>query len=362
MNKLYLAALQMIPGIGTVKLKKLVSFFGSAQQAWQAGRRDLLLCKCLDEQTCNIFLEQREKINIETLATRWAKLSIRLCAIGEADYPELLTHIANPPMVLYYRGVLPDTDQIIAVVGARHASAYGKNAAQQLSAGISAEGFWVASGAARGIDTAAHRGALAVETGKTIAVLGCGVDVVYPPENAKLLAEIAEHGCVLSEYPPATKPIAGFFPARNRIISGISRGVIVVEAAERSGALITADFALEEGRDVFSVPGSIFSASSKGTHRLIKQGAKLVECAADILEEYGGTIKKKETGLTLTTDEQAVYNCIDYENPFSVEEIVIKSGLRPSVVTYILLQLELRGLAAEQKGQRYVRVAKEGIR
>lgn len=364
MNTLYLAALQMIPGIGPVKLKKLVSFFGSAQQAWQAGRRDLFLCQCLDEQTCNIFLQQREKINIETLATRWEKLAVKLCAMGEPEYPKLLAYTANPPVVLYYRGVLPETDRIIGVVGARHASAYGKNAAEHLSAGIAAGGFWVASGAARGIDTAAHRGALASGTGKTIAVLGCGVDVVYPPENAKLLAEIAEQGCVLSEYPPATKPIAGFFPARNRIISGISRGVVVVEAAERSGALITADFALEEGRDVFSVPGSIFSVSSKGTHRLIKQGAKLAEGAADVLEEYKDAISNtlKEAGLTLTTDEQAVYNCIDYENPLSVEEIVMKSGLTPSVVTYILLRLELRGLAAEQEGQRYVRVAREGIR
>ncbi len=361
MNKLYMAGLQMTPGIGTARLHQLLRFFGSAEQVWRADLKDLCLSRCLDEQTCHIFLEHREKLDIEQLAEAWERASIKLCSLEEPEYPALLTCSFRPPQVLFYRGTLPEHDKLIGIVGARRASVYGKNAAERLAHDVAAAGFWVISGAARGIDTAAHRGALAA--GKTVAVLGCGVDVVYPPENAALLDEIARAGCVISEYAPGTQPHAAFFPARNRIISGMSRGVVVVEAAEKSGALITADFALEEGRDVFAVPGSIFSAASQGAHRLIKQGAKLVERAADILEEYGQTDGQRKPDMPdLTAAEQAVYDSLTYDTLLTVEEIVIKTGMLPSTAAYIVLQLELRGLVAEHAGQRYARAAKEGIR
>ncbi len=362
MDRIYLAALQMISGIGNARIKSLIAYFVSARQAWQANRRDLFLCRCLDETVCNNLLLQREKIDVDNFMVQWEKQGIRVCLLTDPEYPELLRNIFNPPLLFYYRGVLPVTSQtMIAIVGARKASSYGKNTASMLAADLSAAGVWVVSGAARGIDTAAHQGAL--RQGYTIAVLGCGVDVNYPPENRKLLDNIVERGVVISEYAVGTMAHPAYFPARNRIINGLSRGVVVVEAAEKSGALITADFALEEGRDVFAVPGSIFSATSKGCHRLLKQGAKLVDSAEDILEEYNLSLKKKENiSQILTQEEAAIYAVLTYDTPLSVEEIMMKANVSIAAATYILVQLELRGLAIEHSGKRYLRIAGEGIR
>ena len=360
-DKIYQAALQMVSGIGSARLKSLISFFGSAELAWKASKRDLFLCRSLDETIYEKLLIHREKIDIYKLAGEWEKKGINLCSVNDQDYPKLLLNTFNAPYVLYYRGILPTHENMIAIVGARHASPYGKNIATMLAAELAEAGVWVVSGAARGIDTAAHQGALT--KGYTVAVLGCGVDVNYPPENSKLISHIAECGIVISEYPPGTMAHPGHFPARNRIINGLSRGVVVVEAAEKSGALITADFALEEGRDVFAVPGSIFSESSKGTHRLIKQGAKLIESTADILEEYSISVPNaKGSIIELSTDEEIIFRILTYDTPIGIEEIVMKANLNPAAVTYTLLQLELRGLAIEHSGKRYLRIAKEGIK
>ncbi|SFL71932.1 DNA-processing protein DprA [Pelosinus propionicus] len=362
MEKIYLAALQMVAGIGNMRLKGLVSFFGSAQQAWLANKRDLFLCGYLDETIYNKLLIHREKIDIYTLARDWERNGIRICSHSDSEYPKLLLNTYNAPQVLFYRGTLPITDHLIAIVGARKATSYGKNVAQLLASELNEAGVWVVSGAARGIDTAAHQGAL-VKDGYTIAVLGCGVDINYPPENGKLINQIAESGAVVSEYAPGTIAHPGHFPARNRIINGLSRGVVVVEAAERSGALITADFALEEGRDVFAVPGSIFSQSSKGAHRLIKQGAKLIDGAADILEEYHiAAREKKIQRIDLTSEEAMVYDILTYDNSLGIEDIVMKTKLSTAVIAYILLQFELRGLVTEHSGKRYLRCAKEGVK
>ncbi len=286
MERYYQAALTMVPGLGNSRLNSLVAFFGSARQAWMAPRRDLFLCGCLDEAIGNNLLDLREKIDMHKMAATWEKKGIGVVCAADADFPDRLRRIFDPPQVLYYRGRLPQDELLIGIVGARRASAYGRNAAKALAAGVVAGGAGVVSGAARGIDSAAHEGALEAG-GYTVAVLGCGVDVVYPPENGKLLARIAEQGAIVSEYWPGGEPLPHHFPVRNRIISGLSHGVTVVEAAEKSGSLITADWALEQGRDVFAVPGSIFSATSAGANRLLKQGAKPVTTAADILEEYG---------------------------------------------------------------------------
>lgn len=361
MRKIYAAALQMVAGIGSARLKSLLSFFGSAELAWQASKRDLFLCGCLDEITYNKLLIHRQNIDIYKLAGEWERRGIYLCDLQEPEYPQLLLHTFNPPYVLYYRGKLPTIENTIAIVGARHATPYGKNIANLFAAELAEVGVWIVSGAARGIDTAAHQGALT--KGYTVAVLGSGVDISYPAENGKLLAQIAECGAVISEYPPGTIPHPGNFPARNRIINGLSQGVVVVEAAEKSGALITADFALEEGRDVFAVPGSIFSETSKGTHRLIKQGAKIVDSATDILEEYNLQLKKnQQTILELSIEEKTVYEILNYDTPIGIEDIVMKAKLNPAIITYILLQLELRGLAVEHSGKRYLRIAKEGMK
>jgi DNA processing protein len=357
MERYFWAALQLVPGLGNARLKNLVAFFGSAQQVWQAHRRDLFLCECLDLTTCNNLLAHREKIAIDKISGDCEKKGIRVTCLNDDDYPPLLAKTFDPPVVLYYRGRLPAIQPLIAVVGARRASAYGRNAATMIASQLADAGMGVVSGAARGIDTAAHRGALE-QNGYTVAVLGCGVDIVYPPENAKLLAAIAERGAIVSEYAPGTAPLAKFFPVRNRIISGLSQGTVVVEAAEKSGSLITADFALEEGRDVFAVPGSIFSAASRGTHRLIKQGAKPVESAADILEEYGLELSAAPAlpALVLSGGQAAVLKLLSSDNALGIEEIITISTLTPQEIVPILVQLELQGLITQYSGQRYVRI------
>lgn len=360
MEKYYMAAFHLVEGIGSATLVKLVNFFGSAQNAWIADRNCLISSRLLSETVCNNLISHREKIDVHKLAEQWEKRNIKICTLDEDEYPILLRSIFNPPAIIYYRGVLPSNENIIAIVGARRATAYGKNVAGMLASGLAERGFWVVSGGARGIDTAAHLGAL--NKGKTIAVLGCGVDIIYPPENKKLFDSIAEAGAVVSEYPPGTPVHAAHFPARNRIISGFSKGTIIVEAAEKSGALITADFALEQGRDVFAVPGSIFSSSSKGTNNLIKQGAKLVDSIDDIAEEYGvnrnSSEEKKE--MELSQEELTIYSILTCDTPLGIDEIVIKTKLSSSKVALILLHLELRGLITGH-GQRYVRAAREGI-
>ncbi len=356
MEKIYMAALSMVPGIGTAKLKKLVAYFGSAEQVWRANNQDLILSGQLDESLSGQIISLRRSIDILKLADKWQREGIKICSLTDDDYPGLLRQIFDPPLQFYYRGNLPLTDNLLAIVGSRQATAYGKNAASMLAAGLAAAGVWIVSGAARGIDSAAHTGALG--KGNTIAVLGCGVDVVYPPENRKLLAQIAEQGAVISEYAPGTLPYPAYFPARNRIISGLSRGTVIVEAAAKSGALITADCALNEGRDVFAVPGSIFSSASKGVHNLIKQGARLVDSVDEILEEYQLTAKPDGQIPELAAGETAVLKAISYEQGIGVEDIVNKTQLTPAEVSYIILQLELRGLLAELEGRRYIRVAK----
>ncbi len=360
MDQAYLAALLMIPGIGQARAKALVSFFGNAYQAWQANRCDLFFSQCLDETTCNNLIVYREKIDVQGMYRQWEKQGIKLCSLYEAEFPGLLKNIFNPPLLLYYRGLLPQHQNLISIFGARRATVYGKNVAKMIAAELAAAGIWIVSGAARGIDSAAHQGALT--KGNTIAVLGCGIDIVYPKENEKLLCSIAEQGAVISDYPPGTNPHPSFFPARNRIINGLAKGVLVVEAAEKSGALITVDYALEEGRDVFAVPGNILSPLSKGTHRLIKQGAKLIDSAWDILEEYQIARPVANDCLQLSEEERQVFGLLTTDNPVDIEEIMIKTKLSSSTVTYILLQFELRGLAVSCQGQKYILVAREGIR
>ena len=356
MERYYWAALQIVPGINTSRIKSLVSYFGSARQAWQALRRDLFVCGILEDRVCNNLILQRESIDINKMAADWEQKGIKIVILVDKDYPNALSNIFSPPPVLYYRGKLPNKRKLIAIVGARKCSAYGRGAAKMLAGDLAAAGIGVVSGAARGIDTAAHQGALE-SGGYTIAVLGCGVDVAYPSENAGLLNIIAECGAVISEYAPGTAPLAKFFPVRNRIISGLASGVVVVEAAPKSGSLITADFALEEGREVFAVPGNIFSESSKGTNHLIKMGAKPVESAADILEDFG--LKRAETSrppVSLSEDEAVVFGALLLDKPVGVDEIVVKTKLSPQVVTYILLRMELKGLVEQYSGQRYCRI------
>lgn len=236
------------------------------------------------------------------------KEDIKILMYTDQNYPQLLRNIYDPPPVLFIKGNLMDFDNCLAVVGARRASDYGKSAAYKLSMELAVRGITIVSGLARGIDSCAHQGCLDVE-GITIAVMGSGFKHIYPPQNKRLFEAICSNGCVVSEYMPDMPPYAGNFPKRNRIISGISKGVIIVEAGEKSGSLITARLALEQGRDVFAVPGNIFSPSSQGTNSLIKDGAKPVTCVEDILEEYG-VIPVEMKGFQLDERESSVYEVI----------------------------------------------------
>jgi DNA processing protein len=278
------ALLMMVPGIGSLKQRKLVEHFGDAYAAWTAKGTELAQSRILNEKEISGLLSLRESLDPSQLEKKWSRQGIGICGIDDPDYPALLRKIFDPPSLLFYRGHMIGDSLNLAVVGSRRSTPYGRNVARSFSEKFACCGVSIVSGAARGIDTASHEGALAAGAG-TMAILGCGVDIAYPPENASLLERIAGNGCLISEYPPGTPPLPGQFPARNRIIAGMSVGVLVVEAAEKSGALITADFALNENREVYAIPGSVFSNASRGVHRLIQQGARLIGSAEDLLED-----------------------------------------------------------------------------
>ncbi|WP_196604754.1 DNA-processing protein DprA [Pectinatus haikarae] len=365
MEKYFLAALQMVSGIGNASLKRIVDYFGSAVNAWNASDNDIEASKTLAEPLCKKLFRHRKSFDVDTAAANWESKNIKLLTAAESEYPELLKNIYNPPAVLFCRGCLHNEKKHLAVVGSRKFSVYGKSLAETFAADLAGEDFIIVSGAAHGIDTFAHRGALS--KGKTVAVLGCGIDVAYPRENKKILDEIAEKGAVISEYAPGTQPLAAFFPARNRIISGISLGTVVVEAAKRSGSLITAEMAISEGRDVFAVPGSVYSEQSEGCNHLIQQGAKLVVCAGDIIEEYGISrekavlVKRSESVLPMSLEEKKVYDILAYEQALGVDEIIYKLRTDVSNISFILLQMKLKKIVEETLPGMYVRSAKGRI-
>ncbi len=280
----YWLALNRVKGIGPARFKLLLDAFGSAEAAWH-GSIAAWQAAGLDTRTANGLEQQRKRIVPEAEVERLTKLRVTVLRLTDATYPRLLREITLPPPVLYLRGTLtPQDDWAVAIVGTRRATAYGRQITERLATELTQNGITVVSGLARGIDTHAHHATLDAG-GRTIAVLGCGPDLVYPPENAKLAARIVESGCVITEFGPGTQPEAGNFPARNRLISGLSLGVLVAEAPDDSGALITTRFAAEQGRDVFAIPGNITSRASAGANRLIQDGAKLVLDINDILSE-----------------------------------------------------------------------------
>jgi DNA processing protein len=366
--KKYWIALNMVPGVGAITYKKLLNAFGSPEQVFSASPAMLKRIPGIGEKAVqnilNFGFPDRVKQELEAIA----KHQVHVMTWADKDYPEKLKDIFDPPPILYLKGhhVQPH-DIMIAVVGSRKASTYGRTTAEKLCSELALKGMTVVSGMARGIDSAAHRGALKAG-GRTIAVMGCGIDVIYPPENTVLYEEIVEKGTIISELPMHTKPDRGNFPARNRIISGMSLGTVVVEAGLQSGALITADTALEQGREVFAVPGNINSASSRGTNRLIKQGATLVEQAEDILHALSLPIARELTESQpelplaekkplpdLTQDEQRIYALID-QHPLHIDDITVRAQLPSGTVSAILLMLEMKNVIRQLAGKMFVRV------
>lgn len=361
-DKYYLAALARSPGVGSIAVQQLVAAFGTAERAWDASSAELAMIGRLQPRLADRLaaFSAATKDLPQELADSCARLDVAIVSLYEEGYPTVLREIFDPPPVLYVRGTLvTDTDRI-GMVGSRRFTPYGEGLATELGERLAAAGLTVVSGAARGIDTFSHRGAL--KSGRTVAVLGCGIDIAYPSENRRLLREIAESGgAVISEYGPGTQPLPAFFPARNRIIAGLSRGVVVVEAAKRSGSLITAELALAEGRDVFAVPGSVYSTTSQGCNLLIQRGAKLVQDATDILEDYGLALPpKRKKSVKLTPDERAVYQVLSFEHPLSLDEIVMSlPDGEISNLAFLLLGLELKGLVIENELHAYRRAERE---
>ncbi|MGE5587541.1 MAG: DNA-processing protein DprA [Clostridia bacterium] len=342
-------ALNLVDTIGGARLARLIERFGSARDALLASEAALRSVEGIGPVTAQKIAAVRDGRLLREELRAAAKLGVSIVTSSDPGYPERLHTIDHPPPVLYIKGtVLPSDGFSLAIVGSRRGSRYGRRAARLLAAEAAVAGLTVVSGMARGIDSEAHRAALE-HGGRTIAVLGCGVDVVYPPENAKLAQEIAGNGALVSERSLGTRPLGRNFPARNRIISGLALGVVVVEAGETSGSLITAGFAADQGREVFAVPGDIESPLSRGTHRLIKEGARLVEGIVDVLDELGieaSCVERrgpKEAGPSLSAREKRVLGALGF-SPASADDIVNETGLAPRDVAVALGSLELRGL------------------
>lgn len=356
---IYAASLPGCPRLGAKHMRELITFFETPEDVWNASEDAIHQAHILPPKTASAFLAYRRDTDPHQIANQLYEKNIRCCTWEEEAYPPLLSTTANPPAILFYRGAIPDWERTIAIVGSRKATAYGLQTARQMAKGLTAASAVVVSGGARGIDSAAHGGALEAQ-GPTVVVLACGLDRVYPPENRNLFQQVIDvGGTLLSEYPPGTPPLGRQFPARNRIIAGMSRGTLVVEAAERSGSLITADFALEEGRDVLAIPGSIYLASCKGTNQLIRHGAICCTSVDDILTEYGWN--KEETASPashfrppLTLEEEMLYRYCCQENEVTSEEILQQSGLTVVKLTMLLLQLQLKGYIQEVGSGRFI--------
>jgi DNA processing protein len=361
-----LIALNLVEHVGPVRLRRLLEHFGDAPAILRAGRDALLRVTGVGEDTAEAIARWEATVDLAGELRRIAEYGCRVLVSADEEYPPLLREIYDPPIVLYVKGALTPRDRnAVALVGSRQTTAYGQETARRLAYQLAYVGVTVVSGGARGIDTAAHQGALAAK-GRTVAVLGTGINLVFPPENAELFERIAAAGAVLTQFPfhrPADKQS---FPIRNRIVAGLTLGTVVVEADLQSGALITAKFAADYGRQVFAVPGRIDSPRSRGCHDLIKNGAKLCEGADDILGEFEYLFPASnrppspaETGLLpaleLSDREQAVLATLATGTETAVDEVIRRSGLPASAVNVALLGLEMKKLVRQLPGKLFVR-------
>ncbi len=359
-----LVILNMVEDLGSIRTQRLLKHFGSFEKVFKATEDELKMVKDIGPVIAPRIVQSIKRIDIKKELELIKRHDVRVITFLDDGYPKNLKNIYDPPVVLYVKGRFqPQDDLAIAVVGSRHASFYGIETAERLGYELASRGVTIVSGLAKGIDSSAHKGALKAK-GRTLAILGSGILNIYPEEHVSLADEISKHGAVISEFPMVTIPDRGNFPKRNRVISGLSLGVVVVEAAGRSGALITSDIALEQGRDVFAVPGKVDSVTSKGTNKLIKQGAKLAESADDILEELQLQIdalvcphEEEATGtspLKLDKNETLVYNLLSSE-PMHIDELSAESNICISEISKILLSLEMRKFVRQLPGKNFVR-------
>lgn len=361
-----LVALNMIDHVGPVRLRKLLEHFGEPQAILSASHKQLMQVHGVGEEVAGAISNWEGLIDLRGELKRIEDYKCRVVTQEDEEYPALLRQIYDPPIVLYVKGQLTSKDKnAVAIVGSRRTTIYGTETARKLAYQLGYVGVTVVSGGARGIDTAAHQGALNSK-GRTVAVLGTGINIIFPPENRELFERIADNGAVLTQFPFNRQADKQSFPIRNRIVAGMCLGTVVVEADLHSGALITANFAVEQGRQVFAVPGRIDSPCSKGCHELIKKGAKLCEGAEDILSEFeylfpasNRPAAASDTGmlpaLELSDTEQRIYDLLSTDES-SIDEIIRNSGLPPSTVSVALLGLEMKKLARQLPGKCFVRL------
>jgi len=354
----YWLALNFVPGVGAIFIKRLLDRFQTPEAVFQASMKELLEVEGLGVKVASEIRKGPSEQTVKNELSSLEKSGGRIITLEDEAYPPRLRDIYDPPALLYLKGELKKEDELaVSIVGSRKTTPYGRWITEKISQTLVRYGVTIVSGMARGVDSVAHWGAIS-GGGRTLAVLGCGVDVVYPPENRNLFSKIIEQGAVLSEFPMGSPPEGGHFPKRNRIISGLSMGVVVVEAGPDSGSLITANFALEQGREVFAIPGNVGAGGSRGTNRLIKDGAKLVESSEDILEEILPQWKRekerieevKPRGPELSEEEKILYEMLG-ETPLHIDAMIRESKFEPGKVSSLLLNLELKGLISQWPGK-----------
>ncbi len=359
----YWIGFNLVRGIGPIRLRALLDAFGDIRAAWEAPR-SALEDLGLDRRALRSFLKVRRQVDLDLVVKKIAAKGAHVLTWDHDAYPALLKQLPDSPPVLYVRGELTPADEwAVAVVGTRKATTYGKEVARRLAGALARNGVTVVSGLARGVDGVSHRAALDAG-GRTIAVLGCGVDRIYPSEHRKLAAAIVAQGAIVSDYPLGTPPESKNFPPRNRIISGLSRGVVVVEAGQRSGALITADFAADQGREVFAVPGNILSPASAGCNRLLRDGAHVVTEARDVLEtlQFDHLAEKQVARVALPENalEATLLAALSHE-PTHVDELARQAALPVETVSSTLVMMELKGLVRQVGGTQYVAAREDRV-
>lgn len=373
MDTLYLAAVcAVVPGLGRSRIPDLINALGSARAVFEARAATLTATGLCTPRAVQNFISNRDARLPQRLDYFCRHNGVQILAYTGTDYPQSLQNLSDKPLVLYVKGELPQANYALAIVGSRRCTEYGVRAAACFAQAMTREGIPIISGGAKGIDTAAHEACLQAG-GTTVAVLGCGLDIVYPSENAKLFARIAEQGALVTEYPPGVPPAAANFPARNRIIVGLSQAVLVAEAGKRSGAVITANIAADEGREVYCVPGNIFDGSSIGCHELIRTGAKLVDMPQDILDDK----RSWQQAMNRRITQPSIFDCAPQESKpapapvttelgakllallqagaLSLEKLTEQSGAAFAAVSMELLDLQAAGLVATDQAQRYYR-------
>lgn len=358
----YWVGFNLVRGIGAARVRMLLAAFGDLQTAWQAPS-NALAAAGLGEKTLRGLQQVRAGVSLDKVLETLHNQGIQVMTWDDPGYPRWLKEIDLPPPTLYVRGEFTEADDwAVAIVGTRRVTAYGRQVAEELAALLAHSKVTVVSGLARGVDSIAHQASLQAG-GRTIAVLGCGIDRIYPPENRRLADAIQKSGALISDYPPGTPPDAINFPPRNRIISGLARAVVIVEAGETSGALITASFAADQGRDVFAVPGGIYAPQSKGANRLIQQGARPLLNLTDVLEELDLEFvqEQKVVRQVIPADatEAALFALLGSE-PVHVDELRLQAGLPVDKVTAALTMLELKGLVRQVGGMNYIAIREMG--